>query len=544
MKHGRCQMNVTCSACQTLYNIDAAKVPATGAFMKCKSCGERINIAAPAAPGTIPAAGDAPNAPAPASTVSLDAGPAAGDAPNALANQTLPLAGSPTLLATPAPAPVPAPSPAPALSPAPAAGGATAALAQATATPPPTAPPGAASPAVDLPVDQAPAPVAEAPLAPSGEDVSIFDNVPPEPPHTYGTAEVAVERDPAAGPVIGGEGAQVALPVDAEAGSAKEAPAQAAAVEPDEPALILSAAPRRLAPLTLIGALLVVVILGGLVGLVVVATPFFDLQLIDPLGLAEVTPPPPMPGSVPAEPIPIEEQPPVAPIIPDLTVANVDQLGYQSLRAATAELTKKAPANNSAAAGLLTWAMFRLAQRFGDDEVRHELLATPTTPTDVAKRKGLGVAAGIGCLALSGKGSAARKIAERLQHNKSTASPQLAYVLALSLDKRPDQTKALNELARAAQLGSKSTDPELLRGQILLLGKEPTKGIKALVALATASKDAEVRLTVADRLFAAGQTQELDAVLEGVGFVALDEVPPNRRAVAARLILSATLRAG
>ena len=40
-------MNVTCSGCHTQYKIDETKVPATGGFIRCKACGERVRIPPP-----------------------------------------------------------------------------------------------------------------------------------------------------------------------------------------------------------------------------------------------------------------------------------------------------------------------------------------------------------------------------------------------------------------------------------------------------------------------------------------------------------------
>ncbi|MEE8409566.1 MAG: tetratricopeptide repeat protein [Myxococcota bacterium] len=42
-------MNVLCAACSTQYQIDVSKVPASGGFLRCKTCGERIRIPSPGA---------------------------------------------------------------------------------------------------------------------------------------------------------------------------------------------------------------------------------------------------------------------------------------------------------------------------------------------------------------------------------------------------------------------------------------------------------------------------------------------------------------
>ena len=65
-------MNVSCASCSTEYQIDASKVPKTGGFIRCKTCGERVRIPAP---GEAPAAGGAI---ALAGSGTADAAPAAG----------------------------------------------------------------------------------------------------------------------------------------------------------------------------------------------------------------------------------------------------------------------------------------------------------------------------------------------------------------------------------------------------------------------------------------------------------------------------------
>jgi len=82
-------MNVACASCQTQYKIDASKVPASGGFIQCKTCGGRVRIPPPsgAANTDVTLAANAPSGSSPTATVpmppaNISAIPLAGSEPD------------------------------------------------------------------------------------------------------------------------------------------------------------------------------------------------------------------------------------------------------------------------------------------------------------------------------------------------------------------------------------------------------------------------------------------------------------------------------
>ncbi|HEY3446159.1 MAG TPA: tetratricopeptide repeat protein [Myxococcales bacterium] len=194
-------MRVACPSCNTAYNIDDAKIPATGANLKCAKCKTTFPVKHQAAAGAaVPLPGGA--APAPSAAVPLPGGappPRAsaavplpgGAAPAPRASAAVPLPGG----AAPAPrsAAVPLPggaAPAPRSAAVPLPGGAPPAFAGGAVPLPGGAPPAFADGAVPLPGGAPPAPDA-------GGEFDPFSEAPPPP---------AAEPDPFGAPADAGGG--------------------------------------------------------------------------------------------------------------------------------------------------------------------------------------------------------------------------------------------------------------------------------------------------------------------------------------------------
>ncbi|MBI3179264.1 MAG: zinc-ribbon domain-containing protein, partial [Deltaproteobacteria bacterium] len=520
-------MNVTCASCQTQYEINTARVPPGGGFIRCKNCGERIRIAAPseAAPSdAIPLSGSAPVSVATAETMPLPVV----DAPAAPA--PIPLSAStefevPTtttaipreLLAQARPEP-PAPEsvqPPQFLKDLPVAVD----VKKSRKEEPKDLPTPVAAPAAVASQAKPKAPTAAATVpAASGAALDIDTTDLPTTP-----ARMEVQKRPAPHAAVEPPSDLPAPDVEAPnlmdelaAPTAKVAAEPAAAATP-VPAPVSAPAPTNRRRLALIGgAAGAVLVLAGLVFF----TPWFGLRIIG--GTDSDTPAkPPAPEVLPqakgkdkASPTPAKEAPKtpeaVKPKPVVLSAANVDTLGYADLKTATVSLAKSAAAGDAAQQNLLSWALFRLAARFGDEEAAGLLADRAAAPQAVATLDSLGAAAALGAMVMAGKGPAARKLGERLQRTRLKESGRAAYVISLTFTRKPEQQRAMRQLDRAVRLSPDLTDAKLRLAELQLAAADSEEAVASLVQMATTAQDPATTLHAARVLLRAGQLAALE----------------------------------
>ncbi len=539
-------MNVHCASCQTQYEINTAKVPPGGGFIRCKNCGERIRIPAPepAAPSeAIPLAGSpAPSVHA-AVTIPL---PVVDLRPAATATE-VPQEEQPAAMAH-APSAEPTPKPPDFLNDLPAAAGA-----KKMRKEEPRDLPGPVTAAARAPVEEKFSPPTTAVAPPLGSDDSLdidtgdFPAAPALPEVKKSPAVEVLEESPSDLPAPEVEAPSLMDELLAPAPSVAAVPAATAAAS-------LAAAPAPAAAPSRRRLALIAGVLGGSVALlaaVALLTPWFGLQIT---GGAQKTAAPdtrPREGAPskskakeaipePAKPPALEQAKEVA-----LTASNVDSFSYAELKTAVVGLAGSAPEDDSEKQALLSWALFRLAARFGDAEATELLADRVVAPPAIAALDSLGAAAALGGMVVMGKAPAARKLGERLQKSKLKDSGRAAYVMALTYTRKPELPKAVRQLERALRLAPEIGDAKLRLLELQLAGAQADEAVAGLVQLATTTQDPAAAVRVAGLLEAAGKLAALELAAAAIDDPAQTaRVPAPEQAAYLRLVIAKKLRAG
>ncbi len=574
-------MNVTCNSCSASYDIDTAKIPPAGGFFKCRKCGQPVPLIKPpeqpiplasaqddvlevvdADPLEEEAATLAPF-PAPGAPIAL---PSSVDAP-AASRAPHPRGGGPTTEPPRPPPPHPATAP------------------QSARIPPPsvTVAPAVPSSAVPRFLEDLPAAVPTPALAATltaADDSHLFDDLPAPSPSVAAAprAETAAANDAALfdddlptniaeeTPFAATPGLSLELedvPSDEHPPSLMDelglehttqpsfdlglAPAAVAPAPPGSPSTlrlgdelepegkeIVAPSKSRRLTLVLVGVAAVVV-LGA--GAAVVAWRM-GLLSARPSGtlapVATVTPKPiaaAAPRLVePLEPSPATPPKPASKAPPVLTLATADTLGYDALLTTTKAWREEGQEN---APAQVLWALYRLADTFGDVTARERLAAlVPKRPTS-PDLDDTTVAAAFGSQLLATKKPAVRKAAERTLRTRFPASARLTYVLARSFNpkRRPELARALKMLE--PQPGSTLTptlDAWVLRAELLLADKKVDEAVAHLSEAAKQQPDDPLRMRAALLLASTGHIGPLGALVPEGALGDLDELAPSQRA--------------
>ncbi len=192
---------------------------------------------------------------------------------------------------------------------------------------------------------------------------------------------------------------------------------------------------------------------------------------------------------------------PAAPVIPELTPANVNQLDYVALRDAAQLLIGSGKAASGPGKELAQWARFRLAHFYGDTKARDELLADAPVLTPNATE--LAAATAVGVQVLQNKPALAKKNAERLAGpgaspaNKARFKDSVAMltVLGAASDKPP--FKAVQIYERALAVDPKAIDARVGKIMAMLSAPKPQQRAQAVTqAVALLKSEASPALAV------------------------------------------------
>lgn len=286
----------------------------------------------------------------------------------------------------------------------------------------------------------------------------------------------------------------------------------------------------------------------------------FDLPWVEkPAPIAETPPPvvptptPDAPPAVPTEtktadakPTEVVEAPPE---VPALTTANVNELDYATLRAATKTLASDAGAANGPNHELVQWARYRLA-RWGDTEARDALLADAPQLSPQASE--LTVAAAVGVQMLQNKPMVARKNAERFAgpgpNAKAKYKDSVPVLLALAAASEKPPFKAIQVNDRVLAINPKVIDARVGKVEAQLAMPKPELRKQALadaVALVRDTKNPAVAVRLGGLLLNADAAQTMaDITAPLTSLKQADDLPPGQLVTFAKLLAHRAAIAG
>ncbi len=243
---------------------------------------------------------------------------------------------------------------------------------------------------------------------------------------------------------------------------------------------------------------------------------------------------------------PVELPPPT----PELTAANVNQLGYLQLRDATKTLAADAKSASGASHELLQWARFRLA-RYGDQEARDALLADAPQLSPTASE--LTAAAAVGAQLLQ-KPMVAKKNAERLvggvgPANKSRFKDSVAMLIVAAAANEKPPFKAMQIYERILAIDSRAMDARVGKIESQLLMPKPELHEQAIASAISMTKQEPTSAALAVRLgTAAANAGESSAMMDITSALVKTEqvgdVPSSQQAQFAKLLAHRAAIAG